>query len=730
MAGGTPVQNILPQPIVPQPANYWPGLDTVDQSSPPAYLRTKKTKKDLLAQFRKRTSTSKAWRENTYDKNWTRLIDLYRGKQFSALGDRDNIAVNICFSTINVIAPSVAVNYPKIQVGARDETNQDAAEIVTAAVNYWWRRYKWRDDIKKAVKDSLIIGGGWVKLGWKYGEKDRPLTSEERAAHTSSLQEQANQAAMADPAIAADLPTDTDIEDMVPDSVKDVSVDRPFVERVSPFDIFIDPEATCDNDLKWIAQRIVAPLERVQSDPRYNVTARNKLRPDASMSPRWRDKNGITVKSPRANGSGDDRTDDIKRVTLWEFWDIEHEFYCVYAEAGDGFLVDPTDNPFPFPHPFVFLPNYEVPDQFYSVGDLEMIEPMQHELNAVRSDMANHRKRWQRAYLINVDKLDSEAMAALASDKDGRLVPVHGDVQLGDIVLPIPQTPLDAQMYNYSQTIEQDVELISGITEYQRGSAPEIRRTATEANLIQSGTDARVSDKLAQVEHFIAEVAERVVQLAQQYLTGEEVVRTLGPMGGQQWKTFTREEIQGEYDFMVEAGSTQPRDETYYRNLSLQMLQTLSPFFNTLIDAPNLIAHVLKEGFLVNDVQNFFVKQPYFRPIEQLREMMAYKDLPADVQRQMEEQAGFQPSQIGGTSPMELAGVKTQDPTSPQQQQQEQSAQGQQQIQEQVLQNAQHMHEQQMQHADQQHELTMNEQEAYQQQLQQASGQQQQNGQQ
>ena len=121
------------------------------------------------------------------------------------------------------------------------------------------------------------------------------------------------------------------------------------------------------------------------------------------------------------------------------------------------------------------------------------------------------------------------------SDKDGRVVWVDGDEPLGDIVRPIEQIPLDPQMYNYSQQIENDLQMVSGITEYQRGSAPEIRRTATEANLIQSATNARVSDKLAQVEHFIGEIAERIVQLAQQYLTGEQVARIVHPAGPGGW---------------------------------------------------------------------------------------------------------------------------------------------------------------------------------------------------
>ena len=46
--------------------------------------------------------------------------------------------------------------------------------------------------------------------------------------------------------------------------------DQPFVERISPFDMFVDPEATCLEDANWIEQRIVRHLESAKKYKRYN----------------------------------------------------------------------------------------------------------------------------------------------------------------------------------------------------------------------------------------------------------------------------------------------------------------------------------------------------------------------------------------------------------------------------------------------------------------------------
>jgi hypothetical protein len=53
------------------------------------------------------------------------------------------------------------------------------------------------------------------------------------------------------------------------------------------------------------------------------------------------------------------------------------------------------------------------------------------------------------------------------------------------------------QSFIISQNLfHSDIDSVSGVSEYQRGALPEIRRTATEAGIIQDAANARSSDKL------------------------------------------------------------------------------------------------------------------------------------------------------------------------------------------------------------------------------------------
>ena len=110
--------------------------------------------RSILAAYRNKLSHSKKWRkEEKYDKLWRRMIDLYRGKHFKDMSNEDRMLVNACFSTINVIAPTVAVNHPKITVGARKSEDGDKAIITEAIVNYWWRHYDCQKELRRRSEE-------------------------------------------------------------------------------------------------------------------------------------------------------------------------------------------------------------------------------------------------------------------------------------------------------------------------------------------------------------------------------------------------------------------------------------------------------------------------------------------------------------------------------------------------------------------------------------------------
>ena len=565
----------------------------------------RKTRAEQYSIIHEKLDSSARWRDEMgYDALWRRMVDLYRGKHWprTTVSKEDLIAVNLAFSTVNVIAPAVSVNHPKIVVTPNKPEDEDRSAFVEAVVNHLWRHHDFRKPFRRSVKDFLIFGHGWLKVGWKFLEQERQLGDAERDELFAEATVETDMFAMENPEMAGDLPDNEQMMASVPLTTMAVVEDQPFIERVSPYDIYIDPEATCIEDAQWIAQRITRPLDEAKKDKRYKASVRKNLSADSMLNPMYAPTDREEQNQYLAGV--------VERTVIYEFYDIVNNTMSVVPQSGGEFLVDPMPMPYAYGQPFVMLRNYDVPDYFYPMGDLEAIESLQLELDKTRSQLMNARKRYARKYLYHERSFGPEGREALESEDDGRLVPVVDENKLlSEIVVPMPQIPLSPEIYNLSAIIEQDINTVSGVSEYARGSMPEIRRTATEASIIADAQNARAADKLAIVEIGIGHLARRVIQLMQQYMTGEQMAQVSAAGGETLFVPFARDDIVGEYDFSVEGGSTQPMNETIRKQQAVSLMNAVAPLVGIVIDPAALAKYVLQTGFGVKNPDKFIIQQ-------------------------------------------------------------------------------------------------------------------------
>ena len=532
----------------------------------------RKSNSDYLKQYKQRLDASRRWRKDDgYDATWRRLVDMYRGYHYEDYRDEDRLLVNIAFSTVNIISPNISVNFPKITVNSVKPDEAAQAVVAEAVVNYWWRHKDIRSEFRRAVKDGLIFGHGWIKVGYRFVEEE---------------------------VVGDDVdPSDPEAEGGESQPITVILEDSPFAERVSPFDVFVDPDATSMKDIKWIAQRIRRPIADVKSDKRYAKAAREQV--------------SVMAVSRYADDPSRKKIHDKNEgyAEIWEFYDVAAKKMSVFCETSEQFLVKPMPLPYSFGQPFVMIRNYDVPDQFYPVGDLESIEPLQKELNETRTQIMNHRKRYARKYLYKESAFDQYGRGALESDDDNVMVPVTSDEPLGSVIAPMPAVINPPEFYDQTSLIISDIDRVSGVSEIQRGGSPEIRRTATEAALTQDAVNARTADKLAIVEQSIAEVGRRMVALARQFMTGEQVARLTGKDGDPIWIQFDRDYLAGDFDFEVEAGSTQPHNEQFRRQMALQIVDAMAPFAGAgVVDMAKLATYVLQQGFGVKNPDEFMAQ--------------------------------------------------------------------------------------------------------------------------
>ena len=559
---------------------------------------------DLLSTYCQQFERSRRWRHNStnnFDDAWKRYADLYAGKHYDKKNKVDQLTVNMVFATINVMAPAVAINNPKFAVNARNPQSAPQAVITEEVLNYLWRTHKMQREFRLAVNDWLIMGHGWLKAGYKATKE--PV---ERKASDAVDQGTNSEGGVDDVGIddREDIPGNAESEMTVDD-------DRPFVERISPFDMFVDPDARHPKEMRWIAQRTWRPLADVEADSRYSATTRKKV--SGSSWARWSSEDG-DARNPVDKPDRGSKT----YAEVIEFYDIKRGTVCTFARSsegnekanGQGFLIKPEKMPYEFGHPFVMLRNYEIPDTMYPMGDVQQIESLQLELNETRNQMLNYRKKFRRAWLYSEDLFSRDGIAALESEDDNVMIPVLGDSNPASAIAPVPPSITPPEFFDQSAMISGDIDRISGVSDYQRGGQSQnIKRTATEAAMIQDSANSRAQDRLLKIEGILAEVGERIVQLMQQYVTGEQVARIVTmPVKG--WFKFDADRIAGQFDYEVVGGSTEPQNETFRRQAAMQTVDLSMPFIDAgIVNMPALYQKLLRDGMGIKDAERF-INQP------------------------------------------------------------------------------------------------------------------------
>ena len=629
------------------------------------------TNRDILSFSRNELQRSKQWRSTKggygYDDKWRRYTDLYRGQHYDARSGTDQLVVNQIFSTINVMAPAVAINQPRFVVNATRPEQAPHAVVTEEVLNYLWRKNDYQRDFRLAILDWLIMGHGWLKVGWKATKEP-----EEKVAEGAASPNQAD---------AASEGGDLGVDDRVPvegnsESEMDVPAgsSAPFMERISPFDVYVDPDARHPKEMRWIAQRTWRAVADVQVDGRYSATARKRV--SGSHYSQWDSESGDARAGSSSSYTSDKPSSGaLAYAEIIEFYDLRRNTVGTFAigadtdnsvssSSSDGWLIKPAKIPYATGHPYVMLRNFEAPDHFYPIGDVQQIESLQLELNETRTQMLNYRKKFRRAWTYKKDAFDRDGIRALQSDEDNVMIPVVGDENPATAIAAVPAQITPSEFFDQSAMIQSDIQEVSGVSDYARGNPQQsIRRTATEAAMIQDSANARAQDRLMKVELVLAEAGKRIIQLMQQYMTEEQVARITDlPVSG--WINFDKDYIQGEFDYEVRGGSTEPRNETFRRQSALQLQDIAAQYLDMGVADPQALwAKLLRDGFGEKDPGKYILEQPPMDEEPPMDEGMMPMDegmMPMD-EGMMPMDEGMMPMDggpgMGGPMPPEMMGL-------------------------------------------------------------------------
>lgn len=560
---------------------------------------------ERLSQLRALLEFGASFRQSNREEAWRQSEAQYEGRHWGsgAVDDptADLITINLSFSTVNTIIPYVTSNEPRFLVTPYSKD----ATVAKARVQQAWLNRLWRkqstgahEGLEAAAEDYLIYGDGYMKVSY-------------------TLEDQMDLGGEPNSSLKADI----------------------FVDRLDPWDVFIDPMADGTHNARWICHRIYSTKEEIEQDERYDGIDVDDLVVDSIEAVDDR------PNSDRSVLHGDTGQD---WVVLYEFYDLVRREMWTFGAGGDQPLRVVEDVKMA---PIVQIGNYRLPRSPYHMGELEQIWPMQQELNKSRSQLITHRRRNVAKYLIREDAITEDGKEALQSPIVNQFVPIQGEVPIENLVKPAQLAPLPPEAYASADQALRDIYEISGVNEYLRGASPEIRRTATEATIIEGASNVKTRAKLADVERAVRRVGTLIVETAKDvypdtdidemtmFLTGgeaEQIARDaagaeadqyaeMGDLGAAQMAlmeapqsdvliTPTDDVFLGEYEIEVESGSTEMRSPSFKEQKYREMAQMLIEYHQPLAMAGvnlNLrkVMELYFESAQVADVEGMFMSE-------------------------------------------------------------------------------------------------------------------------
>lgn len=617
---------------------------------------------EALERYRSMLKTSKRFRSQYYEDKWLDFLDQYNNRPADDSPEcNDKLLINYSLSTVRTIQSSTIVRNPKISVNPRNRESVVPALVAQHAVNREWEEQSWNRELKAAQLDKLILGHGWLKVGYRLTSTktfDRENIDDEALA---KAREEANAINMRTPRLGGLQLSDSEIRRQLEARGSVVLEDTPVVERVDPFHMFLDVQVESFGNIRWICQAVRVPLKSARANKTWKKDVRESLsatKSQATTNPAM--SNTDIIFANQHIGFGTD--DESEWTIVYEHYDLVEGTFSIFADTGDDFLLSPRPMPFRYGHPFWMMRNYEVPSSLYPMGEIEAIQSIQDKLNDLRNSMVSDATAYTRKYRVIKGSLDEDAWAALESAEEDLIFEVDHtqarDIDPDKLVKAIDPPPVDGTKYQVANMLQQDLYNLSGVSEYQRGGAG-LTSTATEASILNDAANTRFSEKLSEMELAMREVAKRVIMNMQQYQVLPRILRVAGvhdPETNREtygFFEFDRDMLQGEFDFEVEAGSTEPLNDTARRQLAQQVMTIGMPGVQLGILNPKfLYKYVFEELLGVQGADKLFADTGDGLPGGMVTGLPAVGGMPV----QSAETGASQP-QLGGIGSQPGAGI-------------------------------------------------------------------------
>lgn len=520
-----------------------------------------------------------------------KLRDLLRGKHWdnATKKERDTVevTVNLIHSHVRSLVPTLFFQEPYVEANADNILYKDRAPIWEGLINTILPRIDYKNVTKQVLLDACLYPEGWCK--WVVTkEAAEDYDDENDLSSARGAQQQSGTL------------TETGISGPDPWFANGT----PVPIRVSPLQVVVDyaspnrslPEA------RFVAFRYRKLLSELKADPRYSIdsTFGEGLATPTSEKSLGRDRQAVVDfwdgGTTRANGD--------EYVTLYEVWVyqlVELNLYkqVVYIVEGyDKLARGPTPwsefcGKFMGHYPINRLTLNDVPDEL-PVSEVSSWNSLQGALNWLLAKLLTYVKNERQLIEFDASKAVNakKAKADFYSEKSPCLVEVNALQAFNSVQIAAPSR----DNYQLVNMMTQFIQLVSGMGQNRRGLTG--ARTATEASIVESGTQIKTDEKVDMVGEYCRRDVQILVAILRSTIQPDFVFRATGQLGSVQWQKFTKFDADWSPDLRIRVNSFRKSTENdrmqklqFAYNMGLQLI----PVYGPMIKLDFLYGLILRE---------------------------------------------------------------------------------------------------------------------------------------
>lgn len=334
-------------------------------------------------------------------------------------------------------------------------------------------------------------------------------------------------------------------------------------ETVNPFHLFMNADARCDDELRWVIHRF--PREKSVVEDEFNLV-RDSLDADEKHE----------VENMRVNGglSVDEYVlgEDESTVFIHDIWmkscrDYPNGKHVIVA--GGKELVN-EDNPEPDMLPFFTARVKGIPDDIYGEGILKNVLPIQRDTNRMESIVVGNTSAFGSAKLL-VNRNANILKSQVNNEEEGI---IEWDGQnapdlLGGVI--VPAHIVNSFWDNWRKALN-----AVGFTEVGQGSIP-FRGSQTQPGVVRElkqSEEVNFAPDVAEISDYVRRIMRRYFFLAKKYYTEPRIVDVVGENKRTEVITFIAQKFIKDPDFEIAIGSGFSQSREARMDQMIQLTQT------------------------------------------------------------------------------------------------------------------------------------------------------------